>query len=252
VILLLIDKTLKLNRTQAHTSHRITTILPGYIILCGALELQSKSLTAGSTRLFYAVIYSLLLGYGIDVGSQLWAVIDSNAPTSATCPRSVNPHWKILLVPCYLVFQATLIRSRPKQIPIQVLFGSAAYTVSFFVAKKANPQIADSAAAFTLGVLGHLYARSRHAFAFASVVAGIMVLVPSGLSAQGGLIAGISTPIFNNGTTDAQQVYEQNIYQSFSVGAQMIQVAIGLSVGLFVSALAIYPLGRKNNALFSF
>jgi uncharacterized membrane protein YjjB (DUF3815 family) len=106
-------------------------------------------------------------------------------------------------VPCYLIFQAALIRSRPKQIPIQVLFGSAACTVSFFVAKKANPQIADSAAAFTLGILGHLYARSRHAFAFASVIAGITVLVPSGLSAQGGLIAGISTPIFYNGTTDA-------------------------------------------------
>jgi uncharacterized membrane protein YjjP (DUF1212 family) len=230
----------------------ITTILPGYIILCGALELQSKSLTAGSTRLFYAVIYSLLLGYGIDVGSQLWAVIDSNAPTSATCPRSVDPHWKILLVPCYLVLQATLIRSRPKQIPIQVVFGSAAYAVNFFVGKYANPQIADTASACTLGVLGHLWARSRHAFAFGSVVAGIMVLVPSGLSAQGGLIAGISTPIFNNGTIDAQQVYEQNIYQSFSVGAQMIQVAVGLSVGLFISALVIYPLGRKNNALFSF
>ncbi|KAK8200695.1 hypothetical protein M8818_006010 [Zalaria obscura] len=230
----------------------ITLILPGYIVLCGALELQSKSLTAGSTRLFYAVIYSLFLGYGIDVGSQLWKVIDPAAPTSATCPRTVDPHWKILLVPCYLVLQATLIRSRPKQIPVQVLFGSAAYTVNYFVAKYATSQVADTAAAFVLGMLGHLYARSRHAFAFASVVAGIMVLVPSGLSAQGGLVAGISTPLFNNGTTDAQEVYEQNIYQSFSVGAQMIQVAIGLSVGIFLSALAIYPLGRKNNALFSF
>lgn len=230
----------------------ITTILPGYIVLCGALELQSKSVTAGSTRLFYAVMYSLFLGYGINVGSQLWGVIDTNAPTSATCPKSVDPRWKILLVPCYLVLQATLIRSRPKQIPIQVLFGSAAYTVNYFVSKYATSQVADTASAFTLGVLGHLYARSRHAFAFASVVAGIMVLVPSGLSAEGGLVAGITEPLFNNGTTSAQQVYEKNIYSSFSVGAQMIQVAVGLSVGLFISALAIYPLGRKNNALFSF
>lgn len=53
-----------------------------------------------------------------------------------------------------------------------------------------------------------------------------VVLVPSGLSAQGGLVAGITTPLFNNATTNAQDVYEQNIYQSFSVGAQMIQVAV--------------------------
>ncbi|ORY60839.1 uncharacterized protein BCR38DRAFT_349131 [Pseudomassariella vexata] len=230
----------------------ITTILPGYLVLCGALELQSKSITAGSTRLFYAIIYSLLLGYGIDVGSQLWVVIDSNAPNSATCPRSINPRWKILLVPTYLVWQAVLIRSRPNQIPVQVLLGSAAYTVNYFVSQYATAQVADTASAFVLGVLGHLWARSRRAFAFASVVAGIMVLVPSGLSAQGGLISGITTPLFNNGTTSAQEIYEQNIYQSFSVGAQMIQVAVGLAVGLFLSALVVYPFGRKNNALFSF
>ncbi|KAH8673495.1 hypothetical protein BX600DRAFT_206447 [Xylariales sp. PMI_506] len=230
----------------------ITTILPGYIVLCGALELQSKSITAGSTRLFYAVMYSLLLGYGIDVGSQLWAVIDTNAVTSATCPRSVDPRWRILLVPTYLVLQAVLIRSRPRQIPIQVFLGSAAYTVNYFVSQYATAQVADTASAFVLGVLGHLWARSQRAFAFAAVVAGIMVLVPSGLSAQGGLISGISTPLFNNGSESAQEVYEQNIYQSFSVGAQMIQVAVGLAVGLFLSALLVYPFGKKNNALFSF
>lgn len=79
-----------------------------------------------------------------------------------------------------------------------------------------------------------------------------MVLVPSGLAAQGGLVSGLTTPLFNNGTTDAQTVYENNIYQSFSVGAQMITVAIGLAVGIFMSALVVYPFGRKNNALFSF
>lgn len=230
----------------------ITTILPGYIVLCGTLELQSKSVTAGSTRLFYAVIYSLLLGYGINVGAQLWLVIDENAVTSATCPRSLDPRWKILLVPSYLVLQAILIRSRPKQIPVQVLLGSAAYTVNYFVSQYATAQVADTASAFVLGILGHLWARSQHAFAFASVVAGIMVLVPSGISAQGGLLLGISTPLFNNGSTDAQDIYEQNIYQSFSVGAQMIQVAVGLATGLFLSALVVYPFGRKNNALFSF
>lgn len=79
-----------------------------------------------------------------------------------------------------------------------------------------------------------------------------MVLVPSGLSAQGGLISGLEEPLFNNGTTSAESVYQQNIYQSFSVGAQMITVAIGLAVGIFMSALVVYPFGRKNNALFSF
>lgn len=159
----------------------ITTILPGYIVLCGSLELQSKSVTAGSTRLFYAIIYSLLLGYGMAVGSQLWGAIYPDATDSATCPRSVDARWKILLVPSYLVVQAVLIRSRPRQIPVQVLIGSAAYTVNYFVSQYATAQVADTASALTLGILGHLWARSRRAFAFAAVVAGMYVLLLSHL-----------------------------------------------------------------------
>lgn len=230
----------------------ITIILPGYIVLCGSLELQSRSITAGSTRLFYAVFYSLLLGYGMAVGSQIWLAIYPDAPVTPDCPRSVDAKWKILLVPCYLAAQAVLLRSRPRQIPVQVVIGSAAYAVNYFVSERATGQVANTVSALTLGVLGHLWARSRRAFAFAAVVAGIMVLVPSGLSAQGGLVAGITTPLFNNATTNAQSFYEQNIYQSFSVGAQMITVAVGLTVGLFMSTLVVYPFGRRDNALFSF
>lgn len=32
----------------------------------------------------------------------------------------------------------------------------------------------------------------------------------------------------------------------------MVTVAVGLAVGIFLSALVVYPFGRKNNALFSF
>lgn len=226
----------------------ITILLPGYIVLCGSLELQSKSITAGATRLFYAVFYSLLLGYGMAVGSQVWGSIYPAAPATAVCPRAVDAKWKILLVPCYLVVQAVLIRARKRQIPVQVIIGSAAYTVNYFVSQHATGQVANTASALTLGILGHLWARSQRAFAFAAVVAGIMVLVPSGLAAQGGLTTGLTTQLFTNGTTTV----ESNIYQSFSVGAQMITVAVGLAVGIFLSALVVYPFGRKNNALFSF
>ena len=47
----------------------IALILPGYTVLCAALELQSKSLVSGSVRMVYAIIYSLFLGFGILVGS---------------------------------------------------------------------------------------------------------------------------------------------------------------------------------------
>src|ERR1700722_17648338 len=37
-----------------------------------------------------------------------------------------------------------------------------------------------------------------------------------------------------------------------NVGYSMIQVAIGITVGLFLSALIIYPLGKRRSGFFSF
>lgn len=38
----------------------------------------------------------------------------------------------------------------------------------------------------------------------------------------------------------------------YNVGYSMIQVAIGITVGLFLSALIVYPFGKKRSGLFSF
>lgn len=38
----------------------------------------------------------------------------------------------------------------------------------------------------------------------------------------------------------------------FNVGFSMIQVAIGITVGLFLAALIVYPLGKRRSGLFSF
>lgn len=49
----------------AVASSSIVLILPGYIVLTGALELASRNITAGATRIAYSVIYSLFLGFGL-------------------------------------------------------------------------------------------------------------------------------------------------------------------------------------------
>ena len=40
----------------------IALILPGFVVLCAALELQSRAIVAGSVRLVYAVIYGFWYG----------------------------------------------------------------------------------------------------------------------------------------------------------------------------------------------
>jgi hypothetical protein len=38
----------------------------------------------------------------------------------------------------------------------------------------------------------------------------------------------------------------------FSLGFGMIQVAIGITIGLFIAALVVYPYGKRRSGLFSF
>ena len=88
-----------------------------------------------------------------------------------------------------------------------------------------------------------------------------------GLAASGTLVAGVrsseqiqgnstAVSVINNGTAgfvaaqeDPNSVYSGTI---FNVGYGMVQVAIGISVGLYLSALVVYPFGKRRSGLFSF
>ncbi|KDN52600.1 DUF1212-domain-containing protein [Tilletiaria anomala UBC 951] len=71
---------------QAIASSGVVLVLPGYIILCGSLELASKNMIAGSVRMVYAIIYSLFLGFGIAIGSDLYFLLDPAARKSMYVP----------------------------------------------------------------------------------------------------------------------------------------------------------------------
>jgi putative Ca2+/H+ antiporter (TMEM165/GDT1 family) len=59
-----------------------------------------------------------------------------------------------------------------------------------------------------------------------------------------------------NGTTtiSAADVGGSNTINSIAlnVGFSVIQIAIGITVGLFLAALLVYPLGKRRSGLFSF
>jgi uncharacterized membrane protein YjjB (DUF3815 family) len=49
----------------------ISALLPGWLILSAGLEIASKQPTSGSMRLVYGLVYAILLGIGIQVGSDI-------------------------------------------------------------------------------------------------------------------------------------------------------------------------------------
>ncbi|RFU33321.1 hypothetical protein B7463_g3006, partial [Scytalidium lignicola] len=244
----------------------IALILPGYIVLCGSLELQSRSMVAGSVRMVYAIIYSLFLGFGITVGTAVYGVLDKNATNATTCKDPLGQYWRWLFVPPFALCLAIINQAKWKQTPVMLFIAFVGYVVNFFSTKAfpSSAQISNTLGALAVGVLGNLYSRMRHGVAAAALLPAIFVQVPSGLAASGSLLSGLNsadqiTNRTHNGTSVIGGTSSVTIESSqdlntivFNVAYSMIQVAIGITVGLFLSALIIYPFGKRRSGLFSF
>ena len=241
----------------------IALILPGYTILCGSLELQSRNIVAGSVRMIYAVIYSLFLGFGITIGTAIFGAIDKHATNATTCSSAMPVWFEFIFVPPFTLCLIVINHGRYKQMPIMLVIAFAGYIVNHFSAKRfsSNAQIANTLGALAIGVIGNLYSRLRHGLAAAALLPAIFVQVPSGLAAGGSLISGLTsanqlTNQTGNGTTtisNATSPSNVNVNSDvLNVAYSMIQIAIGITVGLFLSALVVYPFGKRRSGLFSF
>ncbi|KAH7155966.1 DUF1212 domain membrane protein Prm10 [Dactylonectria macrodidyma] len=236
----------------------IVMLLPGYLVLCSSLELQSRAIIPGSIRIVYAIIYSLLLGFGITVGAALYGLMDSNASSATTCEDPLSSYWGFIFVPGFVMCISILYQAKWQQMPVMVLIACTGYIVNYFSSLKfsASPAISNTFGALTVGLLANLYSRIRHGVAAATLIPAIFTQVPGGLASNGGLLTGIATAnALTNSSSDSSTTSETTNSLNtvvFNVAASMIQIAIGIAVGLFISALLVYPLGKRRSGLFSF
>ncbi|EPS29354.1 hypothetical protein PDE_04303 [Penicillium oxalicum 114-2] len=240
----------------------IALILPGFMVLCSSLELQSHQMIAGSIRMVYAIIYSLFLGYGITVGTTIYGLMDRNATSATTCANleiyGSSFARQFPFVAIYAIFLAIVNHGKWKQMPVMVVIALSGYVTNYFSTTKFGTQseVGNTVGAFTIGVLGNLYSRIWHGHAATAILPGIFVLVPSGLASSGSLIAGIqyADSVRYNLHTHGNSTSTSSLTDTSvaSLGFGMIQVAIGITVGLFIAALVVYPFGKKRTGLFSF
>ncbi|OQD73166.1 hypothetical protein PENDEC_c016G00338 [Penicillium decumbens] len=241
----------------ALTESSIAMILPGFSVLSSSLELQSHQMNAGSIRLVFTIIYSLFLGYGVTVGTTIYGVMDHNATTESTCPNASADwgneyiqHFPWVAIFCF--FAALNNQAKLKQIPVTVFMGVCGYVTNYFSSKKlGSGQVSNTVGAFTIGLLANLYSRLWHGHAAAAIIPGIFTLVPSGLASSGSIISGLeyAEAVASNNATAIKNANSGSSLTALGYG--MIQTAIGISVGLFISALIVYPHGKKRSGIFS-
>ncbi|WVQ74265.1 hypothetical protein IAR50_003862 [Cryptococcus sp. DSM 104548] len=251
---------------QSLASSAIVLILPGWHICLGALELGSKNIVAGGIRLVWAVVYTLFLSLGLGLGNQIWDAIgpaqptygndsSSDAATSVTCYRNPdwlqwwytepNDWWLLLLVPIFAYSLAIWFRAdwKSKDTLVMVVVACAGYVVNFFLSQQVEEtNVVSAVSAFAIGVFGNLYSRLGRGSAFPSMVVGILLVVPNAIAAAGGL--GSSSSGDSNTT--------EEINTAVIVSIRMVQVGIGLAIGLFAATVAVYPFGKRRRYIFSY
>lgn len=245
----------------------IALILPGFLVLTSSLELQSHQIVAGSIRLVYAIIYALFLGYGITVGTTIYGLMDKFATSDTTCSKPSVDFFKspyIQRFPFVAVMALLLVvvnQGRWKQAPVMVTIALSGYVTNFFCIQKlgSNSQVANTVGAFTIGIMGNLYSRLWHGHAATAILPGIFVLVPSGLAASGSIISGLESANMIRANVSQPGRAGQfagaglsNQTAILNLGFGMVQIAIGITIGLFLAALFIYPYGKRRSGLFSF
>ncbi|KAF3985906.1 hypothetical protein FT663_02952 [Candidozyma haemuli var. vulneris] len=233
----------------------LALILPGYIILCGSLELQSKNIVAGSVRMFYAIIYSLFLGFGITLGAALYGWVDSNATDQAQCTANheLRHEWRILFVPLFTTCLGLINQARFRQLPVMLFISCTAYVGTYFAGKHFQNVTEFTAAigSFIIGILGNMYSRVGRGMAVSAMLPAIFVQVPSGIASKSTLLAGVDTANRITNATKGAIGDGETTSSSLSFGATMVEVSIGISVGLFAAALVVYPFGKRRTSLFT-
>lgn len=233
----------------------LALILPGYIILCGSLELQSRNLVAGAVRMFYAIIYSLFLGFGITLGASLYGWVDKNSVSEVTCSadHQIDPKFRILFVPAFATCLGLINQAKIKQLPVMLVIACTGYVGTYFAGIHfANvSEFTACIGAFIVGILGNLYSRIWKGLAVSAMLPAIFVQVPSGIASQSSLLSGITAAnaITSDGNSTSSSTTSDS--GSMSFGTAMVEVSIGISVGLFAAALIVYPFGKKKTGLFS-
>ncbi|KAA1139249.1 hypothetical protein PGTUg99_037545 [Puccinia graminis f. sp. tritici] len=132
-------------------------------------------------------------------------------------------------------------RLNSKEIWVMVILASGGFTANHF-ASLAFPNRSDISSAlgsFVVGFLANIYGRLFQGTSFIVALVPILFQLPSGLG-NGGLL------YFAN-TLDSSHSFTSG----FQVGQQLLEVSLGLVIGLFVATVLVYPFGNRRGGVFS-
>ncbi|KAL9712845.1 pheromone-regulated protein prm10 [Leucoagaricus gongylophorus] len=272
----------------AISSSGIIGILPGYLILISSLELASKNIVCGSVKMVYALIYTLFLGFGLQIGSDFYLLLDPSyraqleeVASSISSTISLSGTWvadnsTTVAIPLIGTWtfnhnvsptQYDIIDGcfRPKRfswylqpfptwtsfiiVPMFSLLSSLA-NLQPFRSKQLPVMVIISCCSYASNKIAnhYIFNRSDIVSAIGAFTVGLLGNIYSRRMGGTAFTSMVTGVLF---LVPSGLSYAGGITANgngIDIGGAMIAVTIGITVGLFMSQALVYTFGNRKNA----
>ncbi|KAF8138451.1 DUF1212-domain-containing protein [Boletus edulis] len=273
---------------EAISSAGIIGILPGFLILTSSLELASKNIVCGSVKMVYALIYTLFLGFGLQIGSDLYLLFDPTArhhlatlaaklsttitligtfapdnSTDGTPPangtftftNSTNIYMADIVDGCYRPPSFSwFIQPFPwwTQFMIVPIFSvlSSLANLQPWKSKELPVMVIISCASYATNKIAnhYIFNRSDIVSAIGAFTVGLLGNIYSRKMGGTAFTSMVTGVLFLVPSGLSQAGGITANGSAVDVGTAMIAVTIGITVGLFMSQAIVYMFGSRKNA----
>lgn len=203
----------------------IVWLLPGITITIALLELFSKMIVYGSSRLIYGILLATQLGFGLSGGYKL-IYPDHSLPESfeSGCPNPLPVGSGIILLPLAVGAMGIIINADVSQLPGMIFCGGVGHLVSyafhyFEIASDDNDAI-PVVAACVATVAARLYGHFTHKRPLVYIIGGLLILVPGGIGVRG-----------------MSDLWSGNTQSGLDFTFRMVLIGVCLATGIFLALL---------------
>jgi uncharacterized membrane protein YjjB (DUF3815 family) len=200
------------------------------------VELLTRNMVTGTSRLFYSLTLTILVGFGLDSGAAVVAFVlnvpkippltdeDGDGSYDGVCkPFSHSVKYILLFFPGALALILNL-NSHYKQIPIIMLTATIAFLITDAWTSYLTPQLASALASFTSCVISNIYAKYRGVPAIIPTLSALRVLVPGGLAVK-----------------SISDLANSNVSSGLVLAGRVFSVALSIGLGMFLAVMVTTP-----------
>ena len=206
----------------------VAWLLPGITITIAVLEIYSKMIVYGSSRLMYGVSLASQLGLGVIVGCKLiYPDLAAIKSFPDGCQRHVSGHYEFFLLVVSCVASAVLNNAHREHVPGMLVVAGSGHLANFIFEvyrthDVATDTLAPLVAAMVVTAAARLYCfySSGNQRPLIFIISGLLILVPGGISLK-----------------SMSNMWSGNVQSGFALTLNMLMIGVCLAIGVFLATL---------------